>query len=79
MPPSFLEASWEKLAIFWKAYKKAYSDYLIVIVKGSESKDLAAVVLSIPKISKDSIKKSNHSLQKTALFTLFPRISRNIK
>ena len=57
----------------------AYNDYLIVIVKRSESKDLAAVVLSIPKLSKDSNKKSNHSLQKTALFTLLSRKSRNIK
>ena len=50
--------------------------FSLLSAKGSENKNLAAIVLNILKISKDSIKESNRfiSLQNFVLFTLYPRI-----
>ena len=43
MPASFLRALWEKLTNFLKDYKK--------VIKHGESKNLAAIVIIILKIS----------------------------
>ena len=69
VPASFLETLWEKLTKFQKAYKK-FRKFTLLRVVQSENKNLAPIVLSIPKISKDSIKRSNRLYLLQNLFCL---------